>query len=215
MSSNGRKLKILMADNNCIVCYGIKMVVKKYFENAEIIEAMNGKETLKAAKANPDINVFMLDYFMPNYHGAELLAALKKKRPNTPVIFISGSEEYELVKSSIDKGASGFIPKNTPPQIIIQVINLVLAGGTYIPKSLLQYAPQGNSYEKPLKPCLTHRQLEILKLIAKGHSYKDIAEKLEVSRHTVKSHATCIRNLLGAKNRIAVIENARGLGLIK
>ena len=210
-----RKMKILIADDHGVVRDGIKTVVYHYFTNAEIIEATDGEETLKAAADNPDIDIFMLDYYMPNHHGAKLLTVLKNTYPDTPVIFISSAEEYELIKDVIDKGASGFIPKSTSPQIIIQAINLALAGGTYIPKSLLDNTNQNPTAQDEPKPGLTTRQLEILNLIATGCTDKEIARKLDVSCHTVKAHSTCLRNVLGAKNRAAAVENARKLGLIR
>jgi len=212
---SGKTIKILVADDHCVVRDGIKMVVHGYFDNAEVIEAKDGDETLKTAAENPDIDIFMLDYYMPNNHGTKLLTVLKNSYPDIPVIFISSSEDYELMKDTIDNGASGFIPKSTSPQIIVQAINLALAGGTYIPKSLLTTANQNNSSPQPSTHGLTCRHMEILKLIADGFTDKEIAKKLDVSRHTVKAHITCIRNLLGAANRMIAIENARKLRLIE
>ena len=208
-------IKILVADDHCIVRDGIKMVIRSNFSDAEIIEATNGNEVLEIAYDNPDIDIFMIDYFMPNYHGNELLTMLKSSHPNIPVMFISSSDECGLVQKSIKNGASGFIPKTTPPQVIVQAINLVLAGGTYIPKNLLEASQQNDLPQDNQKPVLTGRQLEILKLIAHGDTDKEIANKLDVSRHTVKAHTTCLRNQLGAKNRTMAVECARKLGLIK
>jgi len=213
--TENKKIKILVADDHCVVRDGIKMVIHNYFANAEVVEAEDGNKVLQAAKDNPDIDIFILDYYMPNYKGAELLSALNNTYPDIPVIFISSAEEYELMKKTIDKGASGFIPKSTSPQIIIQAINLVLAGGTYIPKSLLESDQKNNSSQDKLKSGLTSRQLEILNLIANGFTDKEIANKLDVSRHTVKAHSTSLRNLLGAKNRTMAVENARKLGIIE
>ena len=111
--------------------------------------------------------------------------------------------------------ASGFIPKSTPPQVISQAINHVLAGGKYIPRYLQAIPRQNVSSKDNQKPGLTCRQLEILKLIAHGDTDKEIANKLDVSRHTVKAHTTCLRNFLGAKNRTMAVECARKLGLIE
>lgn len=210
-----RRIKILVADDHSVVRDGIKMVVHHYFDKAEIIEAKDGDEAVKAAAANPDIDIFMLDYYMPNYYGAKLLNTLKNTYPHTPVIFISSAEEYEIMKDALDKGASGFIPKSTSPQIIIQAINLALAGGTYVPKSLLDTTNQNVIPQKNPKPVLTCRQLEILNLISSGCTDKEIARKLDVSPHTVKAHLTSLRNLLGAKNRATAVENARRLGLLR
>lgn len=212
--SSKKNIKILVADDHSLVRDGIKMVVHNNYKNADIIEAMNGDEVLQAAADNPDIDIFMLDFYMPNNHGFELLGALKNIHPDTPIIFISSAEEYDLMKNAIRKGASGFIPKSTSPQIIIQAINLVLAGGTYIPKSLLESVQSNNESQDKASPELTSRQLEILNLIAAGHTDKEIAKRLHVSRHTIKAHSTCLRNLLGAKNRATAVEIARKLKLI-
>ncbi len=209
------KIKILLADDHFMVRDGIKMVIHNNFMNTEILDATNGEDVLNLASDNPDINIFIIDYYMPNCRGTELLTRLKNSFPATPVIFISSTEERELMKTIIDKGASGFIPKSTSPQIIVQAINLVLAGGTYIPKTLLEIAQQHDTSQDKPKAGLTNRQLQVLHLIANGFTDKEIASKLDVSHHTVKAHTTCARNLLGAKTRTMAVENARKLGLIE
>jgi DNA-binding NarL/FixJ family response regulator len=215
MLDKDTKIKILVADDHFMVRDGIKIVIHNNFTNTEILEADNGEDVLNIASDNPDIAIFIIDYYMPNCRGTELLTRLKNTFPATPVIFISSTEEYGLMKAIIDKGASGFIPKSTSPQIIVQAINLALAGGTYIPKTLLESAQHhGTSLNKP-KTGLTNRQLQVLHLIANGLTDKEIASKLDVSHHTVKAHTTCARNLLGAKTRTMAVENARKLGLIE
>ena len=213
-SGNHNRIKLLIADDHGLVRDGIKMVIRSNFPGAIVIEAANGDEVLKAASEHPDFDIFMVDYYMPSFHGAELLTKLKDFYPDIPVIFISSAEEYSLMKKTIDNGAAGFIPKSTSPQVIIQAINLALVGGTYIPKTLLEDSGQKDSSKDNPKPGLTNRQLEVLKLIADGLTDKEIANKLEVSRHTVKAHTTSLRNLLGAKNRTMAVESARKLGLI-
>jgi DNA-binding NarL/FixJ family response regulator len=213
MSLNNKKIKILIADCHCIVRFGIKMALQNYLDNMHFIEVESDDEVLSAARDHSDIDIFILDYYLPNHRATKLLAELKNSYPDIPVIFISDAEDYSVIKNTIDKGASGLISINTPPQIIVQAVNLVLAGGTYIPKSL----PASTYYTSQTKPGpgLTNRQLEILNLIANGYTDKRIANKLDVSHHTVKTHVTCVRNLLGARNRTMAVENARKLGLIR
>jgi len=211
---NGRKIKILIADNHCIMRYGITQVIHNNFRNPAILEAEDSDEAMQTATDNPDIDIFILDYYLPGNYDTELLARLKNTYPDTPVIFISSIKEYELIKNVLDKGAAGFIPKSTPPQVIAQAINLVLAGGTYIPKFLLEYAHQYTASRHNQNPELTRRQRQILNLIATGLTDKEIADKLNVSPYTIKAHTTSMRNLLGAKNRTMAVESARKLGLI-
>lgn len=110
--------------------------------------------------------------------GLDGLQQLRHQLPTTPVVLLSASEDRKKVLRAIELGAKGYIPKSSTPDIIISALQLVLTGGVYLPMAVLDVeisspATSGNDEAKPLTP----RQLEVLVLLAAGHSNKSIASQ--------------------------------------
>lgn len=222
-------MKILIADDHELFLKGLEFTLKENIENLDIITAQNYTEIFDCLSRQKEIDLIITDLSMP---GANWLTAINKIHqllPDIPLIIISAVFDKEILQQTLDIGVSGYIPKTASNNLIISAINLVLAGGIYIPHDLL-YAPKKPSeleipdYIKPLKTFekstssdqnlsnkgLTERQLDIVKCIAEGLSNKQIAYKLNLTEGTVKVHITIILKLLNVKNRTsAVIEAAK------
>jgi len=134
--------------------------------------------------------------------------------PDIPVVILSASDDAQTMRKSLDRGASGFIPKSTSHDVMLSALNLVIAGGVYIPPGMLNEGSEEQHGENDksvsgsdadIKARLTERQLEVLRLLAKGHQNKMIAKSLGVSEHTVKIHVTAILKALGVKNRTQAV----------
>ena len=170
--------------------------------------------------------------------GANWLTAITKihdTHPETPIVIISAVLDKELLQKTLDIGVAGYIPKTASNNLIVSAINLVLAGGMYIPHELL-YSPKTQlfseekqkEYITPLKALekitqnetsenkkrLTERQIDIIKCIAEGLSNKQIAYKLNLTEGTIKVHITIILKLLNVKNRTSAVIEAAKLGYI-
>lgn len=207
-------MKILLADDHDLIREGIKLVLNNYTQNVELIEASNYPDTLKYVKDNFDLDLIIVDLFMPGASGTQGIKILRESAPCVPIIVLSSSEETEHIKSALEYGANGYIPKSSSNDILFRAIKLVMAGGIYLPPEMLI---NSNTKKKPLDTIhllLTERQIEVLELMAKGNSNKEIARIMDITDHTVKSHVSMIFSHLNAKNRTQAVLNAQQSGLV-
>lgn len=222
-------MKCLIADDHALIRDGVKQLLSKEFSGAEIFEAANGKEIQSIVKQHTDLSFILLDYYLPGTDSHLLMQELCNEYPGVAVIIFSGSENPGLMRKTLDAGASGFIPKSSSNDMMVQAIRLILSGGVYIPPSMLiqhghqvtsgdqaQYYEMSNSIhwnQRRPNPTLTERQLEVLKLIALGKTNREIAEQLKLSANTIKVHVTSILQVLQTTNRTEAVIAAQKTGL--
>jgi len=225
-------MKVLIADDHALIRQGMVHALKDNEIASNIVEADDRESVLSQLQQNTDIDVVLLDLFMPGTKNFDLLVYVCNNYPDIPVIVVSAAEEPEYMRKSIDLGASGFIPKSAPMEIMLSAIQLVKSGGTYIPADMMQ-AKSSLSKNKLQQPAvmnmqeieenevvvkaaenLTKRQSQVLALMAKGQSNKEIARELGVSEHTVKIHVTAILRLFSASNRTEVVVKTRNARIL-
>ncbi len=131
--------------------------------------------------------------------------------PSTPIIILSAVFDKEIVQKTMDIGVSGYIPKTSPNAVIISALNLVMAGGMYIPPELLSNQPEQSAEASHI---LTPRQIDVIRAVAEGKSNKQIAYELGLSEGTVKLHVTAILKLLNVNNRTGAVREAERLGVL-
>lgn len=228
-------MKILIADDHELFLKGLEFILRENLNNVELTTAHSYTDIFSILEDRQDFDLIITDLAMP---GANWLSAINKiyqTLPETPIIIISAVFDKEILQQTLDIGVAGYIPKNASNNLIISAINLVLAGGVYIPHELLystkntpvtkekqkEYiAPlktlekiSSNNHETPHKG-LTERQIDIVKCIAEGLSNKQIAYKLSLTEGTVKVHITVILKILNVKNRTSAVIKAAKLGYI-
>ncbi len=208
--------KVLIADDHPLFREAIRDVVEGLFgvDGWELIclEATRVDELLALAEAHEDIDLILLDLFMPGAHGLSHLMTLRGRVPQTPVVVISSLNDAETVRQALACGAAGFIPKSSPKDLIATALQVVFAGGIYLPRELLgepdpareRPADRGIA-DDPFSGPLTPRQVEVLNLVAEGKSNKRIAYDLSISEMTVKAHVTAILRKLGVVSRAQAI----------
>lgn len=133
------------------------------------------------------------------------------------IAIISALEDPELARNLLNNGASGYIPKSTSNEILSNAVRLIISGGVYIPPFVLaRDASNGQQYQtRTPAGRMTPRQKDVLELMNKGYSNKEIAENLNLSISTVKAHTSAILTALGVKNRTQAANQAIKIGLIK
>ncbi|MCK5445734.1 MAG: response regulator transcription factor, partial [Rhodospirillaceae bacterium] len=125
--------------------------------------------------------------------------------PILPVVILSASDDPAIMRTALDLGALGFLPKSSTNEVIIKAIQLVMAGGIYVPPEALSREsgnakkPEENSYAKDFS--ISRRQAEVMDLVAQGHPNKIIARRLGVSENIVRGHVSAILKILGVTNR--------------
>jgi DNA-binding NarL/FixJ family response regulator len=208
--------RVLIADDHPLFRDAIRGVVAQVFADAgwefSCVEAATVGEVMRIAESEDELDVLLLDLYMPGAHGLSQLVALRSKLPSTPIIVLSSISDPETVKQCITCGAAGFVPKSSSKELIAVALKTVFDGGVYIPESI---AP--NHEVAPLQPVirrhvgdedsgpLTGRQVAVLELVASGKSNKQIAWELSISETTVKAHMTAILRKLGVTSRAQAI----------
>ncbi len=175
--------------------------------NVSITEAATikvARTKIKAPKQPYDF--VLLDHILPDGEGLDLLKEARSHYPELPIAMLSATEDPQLAWQCLELGASGFVPKSTMLAVLLSAIQLMLAGGRYIPPHILPYMPMpkhtstNNKHEQ-----LTPRQSEVLELLYSGLSNKAIAHRLKISEATVKAHITAIFKLMGVSSRTKLI----------
>ncbi len=212
-------MKVLIADDHNLIREGIKLLLNRLRKSVDILEADNFEDARKIVAANLDLDLIIMDLFMPGMMGPQGVSIIRNSAPVVPVIVLSMSEDPEHMRDALKFGANGYIPKTSKNSILSNAINLVLEGGIYIPPEMLGGIANTGMYDTAAdknskKPTLTDRQMEVLKLMAQGKTNKDIARILDISDATVKSHTTTIFRQLGAKNRTQAVHYAQQFKLI-
>jgi len=162
-----------------------------------------------------EVDIALFDLFMPGMDGIEGITRFRATFPDTPVVVLSGSEQTEDIQQLLNAGALGYITKSSSTELILSALRLVLAGGIYVPHSLLERHGNGNllAQEIQVAYALTSRQIEVLRELAKGQSNKQIAVALNVTEGTVKIHLASIFRLLKVNNRTEAVLVAQKMGL--
>jgi len=192
-----RTVRIVLADDHHLVRTGIKALLGRIGGVEVIAEAKDGAELLALVDGlRPDLVI--TDLSMPGFDGADAIAAIHGRHPDIPILVLSMHDDAEVVRHVVASGASGYIIKGAPPLELEQAVLGVMRKGTYfspaIARRLRQSAPPAAA------DVLTHRQLEILKLIAQGHAAKEVAYELGLSSKTVDAHRARIMERLNIKD---------------
>lgn len=221
-------MKVLIADDHRLIIEGVKIKLAELDPSVEAVVAMNIEELERAVAEHADqLDLALVDIAMPGTQGYQHVARLREQAPSLPVIVLSGSEDPELMRSLIDMGVLGFIPKAYSPDIMLSAIRLVLAGGVYIPPLLLANSqaqgwqpadattgPQGFDSARSLeglRTLLTERQIDVMRLLSQGKPNKLIARDLGISEGTVKIHLAAIFRALNVRNRVEAVVASRKL----
>jgi len=198
-------MHVLIIDDHPLFRQGVCSILQQMDHECVCAEAENwqaGKEMLKSGNA-PDL--VLLDIKLPDINGIDALKLLRTSHPILPVVMLSASDDPAIMRSALDVGALGFLPKSSTNEVIVKAIQLVLAGGIYVPPEAL--SPAGNNeasatvnkYEGDFS--ITRRQAEVMDLIIQGQPNKIIADKLGLSENTVRGHVSAIFKILGVTNR--------------
>ena len=222
-------MKFLVADDHELYLQGLEFVLKKEYPEAKLVLASDYAEILRIIEKQNDFDLLITDLAMPGGNWLEALQKIHNLTPEMPIIVISAVFDKEILQKTYNIGVSGYVSKSFPNNIIISAINLVLAGGMYIPPDLVKMsvktAPEQlsdliknfeNSNKKSLNDAkiLTPRQLEVLQCLAAGMVNKQIAYKLGLSEGTVKIHITLLMRALNVSNRVAAVRAGEKAGLI-
>jgi two-component system nitrate/nitrite response regulator NarL len=199
-------MQVLVIDDHPIIHRVMETIVPMAFENAVICGALGLEAGL--ALATSAIALAILDLRLPGCVGIEALFRLRAARQDVPVVVFSSDDERQTIGAAFDAGAAGYVPKSTDPQLMVAALRLVAEGGRYVPPQAF-----GGRHVASGSVRITERQLEVLRLAAKGWSNIRIAEELDLASNTVKQHMHALFRVLGVASRFEAIHAAERLGI--
>jgi len=214
-----RKTTIILADDHPIVRKALRNDLEKEADFIVLAEAGDGEEAVKlVSELTPD--VVIMDIGMPKINGIEATRQIKVSHPDIIVLVLTVYDDVEHILGILESGADGYLTKNILVEDIIKSIRSVVAGETVLSpqvfQQVLKYALRHST--KPVRldtgVKLTTRELEILRLIAKGISNKEIASELNISSRTVKSHMVDIFRKLDVSSRTEAVITSLRIGFI-
>ena len=208
--------KIIIADDHPLFRAALKQAVTQAVSGVEIVEADSLAAVQEAVDNHSDADLVLLDLHMPGTNGFTGLVFLRGQNPGIPVVVVSGSEEPQVMKRAIDYGASGFIPKSSPLEIIAEAISKVLQGEEWLPQALadnMDDVPAEDQAFANNLASLTPQQFRVLTMLTEGLLNKQIAYELNVSEATIKAHVTAILRKLGVHSRTQAVIAAQRLGV--
>lgn len=207
-----KRIRVVLADDHDLVRSGIKALLSMV-EGVEVIaEARDGKELIGLVETlNPDI--VMTDISMPGMDGITAIAEIHIKHPETRLLVLSMYDTVDFVKRAVANGACGYLMKDAPPMELEQAVRSVMASGSYFSPAIAQRLLQPS--EPTVDDELTHRQVEILRLIAQGRASKEIAYELGLSPKTVDVHRARIMERLRLNDIASLTLYAVRKGLVK
>ncbi len=205
-------IRVLLADDHGVVREGLRMFLGRDPDLVVVGEAANGAEAVELARQlRPD--VVLMDLLMPVMDGVAATAAIRNALPETEVVALTSVLESAAVVGAVKAGAIGYLLKDTQAAELRRTIKAAAAGQ-------VQLSPQASAYlmrevraPAPPEP-LTERETEVLRLLAQGHSNKDIAHHLQIVEDTVKTHVKHILAKLGVQSRTQAVLCAMRLGLV-
>jgi len=209
-------IRILIADDHPIVREGLSAVLETQPDFTIVGEAASGAQAVaRAAELRPD--VILLDLELPEMDGVAALRAIRAADPTAKVIIFTAFDTDERILGAVQAGAQGYLLKGAPREDLFQAIRVVHGGGSLLqPVVAARLLRQVSSPAAPALPeRLTERELEVLRLLAKGRQNKEIAGELWISERTVKFHVSAILSKLGVGNRTEAVSKAAQLGLIE
>ena len=213
-------MRILVCDDHAIFRAGLRAVLRELSAEAELLEAPDVAQALALVKSHPDTELVLLDLHMPGTDGRTGLRQLRAAQPTLPVVIVSATDDPAEMRRVLDEGASGFIPKSSSSAELLGALRLVLAGGAYVPRAALAApavaAGSGAARREQRREragTLSARQIEVLSLMARGLTNREICDVLEIREGTVKTHIAAIFETLEVTNRTEAAVAARELGI--
>ncbi len=198
-------MKIVIADDHGLFRAGMAGVLSAMKPAPTLLQAATLQD-LEARLESDDIDLVLLDLFMPGMEEPGAIARLRETAPATPLLVVSASQAPEDVRGALSAGAAGFIAKSVGPDLLIDALMRLLKTGEEVVLGV-------SAEQKPLLP-LTERQHQILRLAAEGLSNREIGAELGITEGTVKIHVSSALRALGARNRTEAARLLKGQGQV-
>jgi DNA-binding NarL/FixJ family response regulator len=209
-------IRILIADDHAIVRHGLRQILSDSEDMTVTGEARNGVQALQLARES-EWDVFLLDVSMPDKNGIDTLKQLKKEFPKLPVLMLSMHPEDQYAIRALKAGASGYLTKQSAPELLVTAIRQVASGKKYVSPSLAEELANAISDDSEKAPHekLSDREYQTLCMIASGKNLTQIAEELKLSVKTVSVYRARLLEKMKLKNNAELTHYGIKHGLVE
>jgi two-component system response regulator NreC len=205
-----KRIRVLLVEDHETVRQGLRMVLESQADIEVVAEAANGRIAVQhSERYRPDVVV--LDLSMPEMNGLAAAQAIKQRSPDTAIVALTRHDDAAFVDELMKAGASGYVLKQSPTKELLHAVRTVAGGASYIDSALVEQSVrrQGQGLEngRPT-PTVSEREKHVLRMMAIGHSNKEIATDLDISIRTVEVHKANAMRKLKLRGRIDVVRFA-------
>ncbi|MFF7446597.1 MULTISPECIES: response regulator [unclassified Streptomyces] len=209
-------VRVLVVDDQTLIRDGIASLLSIRPGLTVVGTAVDGRDAVaKTLELGPD--VVLMDVRMPRMDGVEAVAVLRSRAPQSRVVMLTTFDDEEYVVQALRAGAHGYLLKDLPAEELAHAVRLAHAGVTQLDSSVARHLtaalPSPTAPAAPAAP-LSPRETDILRLVAQGHTNREIATRLYLSEGTVKNHISRILTRLALRDRTQAALRARDLGLL-
>jgi DNA-binding NarL/FixJ family response regulator len=204
-------IKLIIADDHTLVRQGLRQYLEMGGDIEVVGEASTGTEVMSLLENGPRPDVALIDLRMPEMDGLQVARAAQEAYPEVAVMLLSAYDYRQFVVEAVRAGARGYVLKSIEADQLVQAVHLVATGNmVFDPQIVVALAEElGKAKDREQRgDTLTDREIEVLQLLAFGHSNKDIAQRMEISPETVKTHLEHVFRKLGTSDRTAAVAEA-------
>jgi len=202
-------VKTLIVDDHVLIREALHGVLGELYDESVVVEAPDSRGAMRCIDEHPDLELVLLDLYLPDRSGFDVLCEIRDKCPAVSVVMLSVSSNRNDIARALELGAQGFIPKSAPREVMLSAFRLIFSGGVYVPPEMFGHSAPGTPYAAtPAAGAalgLTQRQMEVLTLMMQGKSNKAICRTLDLAEPTVKNHVTAILRTLKVNNRTEAV----------
>jgi len=209
-------IRVLIADDHAIVREGLKQLFALDSDVVVAGEAVDGAQVLETLRQG-GFDLVLLDMTMPGVSGVNLISRIRAQDGAPPILVLSMHNELQIARRALTAGASGYLTKDSRPDILMAAIRKVATGGRFIDPGLAEQMvfEAGDSGSRPPHELLSDREFHILRLLVRGMSVNDVAEELVISNKTVSTHKARLMLKMNFRNNAELVRYAVAHGLIE
>ena len=208
--------RLFIADDHTLVREGLKQLFAFADDMTVAGEAESGSQVLDAVR-DGGFDLLLLDMTMPGISGVDLIARIRSQETKLPILVLSMHNEPQIVKRALKAGANGYLTKDSDPERLLAAIRKVANGGGYIDPAVAEQMAfdSAGGRREVLHERLSARELEVLRLLAKGLSVNQIADSFAVSNKTVSTHKARLMEKMGIRTNAELVRYAMTNGLVE
>jgi len=211
-----KPVRVIVTDDRRLCRECLRLLIETFDPKIEVAEADDTAQISALLQEDPDYSVVLYNLLVPDGEGIEFVRGLRESIPGIPLIVLCDFDDAEIMRGVMMSGAKAFLPSTTPSPVMVAVLRLVIAGGSYAPPAMLLDSPARMALPGPRGgrgqadretaiaehfPILTPRQRSVLALLSQGYMNRDIASALGMCENTVKAHVKQVMRKLNADNR--------------